>query len=117
MTNSINRLELLQAAQLNANGASRRGLRLASVLASDGSALFVAADKARTNIWVEGAASDGIHRAFHLMSQRFGGRLGSFNYPFMSTMLTYYEKLRRSVRLSVTISPEDKAVGVGIASF
>ena len=63
-------LQKLQLASLLAPGLTRRHLRLASVTAADGTALFSAANRKRTSFWVEGTGHDGIRRHFQMTVQR-----------------------------------------------
>lgn len=110
-------LQRLQLASILAPGLTRRDLRLASVTAPDGTALFVAANRKRTSFWVEGTGHDGIRRHFQLVTQRVGPTPKRNRFPFVLAKWSVYENGRRIFRFSVSFAAHQRLLGLAAASF
>jgi hypothetical protein len=110
-------LSRLQLACVLAPGLTRRDLKLASVTAADGSALFVAANRKRNSFWVEGTGHDGVRRHFQMVAHVAGPPPGKDRFPYMINKWSVYENGRRIFRFSVSFSRADKLLGMAAAAF
>src|SRR5205823_15027879 len=110
-------LQKLQLATTLAPGVTRRHLRLASVTAADGTALFVGANRKRTVFWVEGSGHDGIRRHFQMIVQRVGPAPTANTFPLVVAKWSAYEAGRRIFRFSLAFAARQKLLGLAAASF
>jgi pretoxin HINT domain-containing protein len=110
-------LQRLQLASVLAPGLTRRDLKLASVTAADGSALFIAANRKRNSFWVEGTGHDGVRRHFQMVAQVAGPPPARDRFPHMINKWSVYENGRRIFRFSVSFSRADKLLGMAAAAF
>jgi hypothetical protein len=109
--------EALQLASLLAGKRLHPNSRLCSVTATDGSALYVAGDNKRKNVWVEGTDRRGIQRCFELSVEPVRVPLALFQLPPVLSTLTCCEDGHRRFRLSIYLPAQDRVVGIAAAAF
>ena len=104
----------VQVARLLAPSPSRSDLRLHSTTACDGSALFVGANRKRTNAWVEGTGQDGVRRQLHLHAERAPGR-GLLGMPGVLSTLTFSEDGHPVFSMNYSLFLQEKTISIAVA--
>jgi Pretoxin HINT domain len=106
----------LQLAALLAPEPRHRDARLASVPASDGSALFVFERDRGRLVSMEGLGVDGVHRQLQLEANPIG-QLTALNGLSLMPTLTVCENGKRILRVNISARALENQISLGVAAF